>query len=538
MIDDWRAGKGLAKVRSLWRLLSGLLSGFILLAAAVACGPTGIATPVATEESTLVPTVAPTETPTQTPWILGTFSAQMEGVLPGAETHGTKACITYDGDAADLDNLVLTAKFTRGTRIIERGIPAEQVGEKTCFEMVDARYVSVNPDDGTLIIPDTAIKLEINATSPDGRAIQNNNQTIDLGKYVQFPFLRWIYETQKVCRANEHVEYLAWDFVPYPTSESPTVVNTPILSPAEGYIYTMMGNNTQTGLNYSVMVYSPTTGYLIDFTHNANIFVTSEGNILPLPNQNGKFIMASDIIAMIGPKDSDSGMPHTHMEIKIPSPGFDMSLDASELSSIFWNNILDHNNKNIDFIKSNLFLDGGVNSYLSNLPNNASACGNFTWGTLLAPPQQLPFTIDGNASDWTGYSPVLTDASGDSQAGNVMDFTELYTAKDDNYLYIMLKAGNKPSSEWAINFYLDTSPGNQCEAADRVLEIWSQRPDAFTINSLNGCENVNDTEVYSTQFRWGNVLEIKIPLYVLGNTENLSIVKLLGLNQNGSDTMP
>ena len=507
-----------------------------------ACGkPTPPATATPTSEPAITATYTPTSAPTLAPITLGAFSAQLEGV----GTNGTMACYTYGGDAKDLEGLTLTANISQGENRIERGIPSQQIDGKTCFEVVDAKYVSVNPADGTLVIPEDKISLEINATSPDGKPIQNNNQTLDLGKYVQFPFLGWIYQTDKACRANEHIGYMAWDFIPYPTSGYPTIVNTPVLSPADGYIYTIQGADATAGQNYSVVIYSPKTGYLIDLTHNAETFFNSDGKYNSILTLIGQVVKKGDIIAMIGSKDSDSGMPHTHMQILIPPNTVDTSINPSTLSAIFYDYLSKRIVPDIDFIKSGLFLDNTVNNYLANLPNILNACGNFPWGTLSPPAQQLPFTIDGKASDWQGYTPVLTDPAGDSQLGPVMDFTELYTAKDDNYLYFMVKMGQKPTIQYWFNLLLDTNSENQCGAADKILSFSPLDPTGFGFGNLIGCEedSSNSKQYSGASFVAGDVLEGKIPLLYLGYPDKLDIVKIIGsifADGRGSspDTMP
>jgi len=534
-----------------YRVTAGLATGALLASMALAaCNePTPTATSTPSEEpaitATYTPSASPTYTPTSAPTLapitLGAFSAKLEGI----GTNGTMACYTYGGDAADLEKLTLTANISQGTKLVEKAIPSQQIDGKTCFEVVDAKYVSVNPDDGTLVIPEDKVSLELNATSTDGRAVTNSKQAVDLGKYVQFPFLGWIYQTDKVCKNNAH-ENMAWDFVPYPTSENPTIVNTPLLSPTNGIAYVVsVPSEKNSGISAnSVMVYSPTTGFLIDLTHDADTFFDSDGRYKFLFSLNGQKVNMENIIARIGAKDDYSGIPHTHMQILIPPDAIDVSADLSKISSDFYDYVTEHIVPNVDFIQSHLFLDESINNYLISLPNSANACGNLPWGTLSMPPP-LPLTIDGNASDWASYSPVLTDPAGDSQAGNVMDFTELYTAKDDNYLYFMVKMGQKPDVQYWFNFLLDTNSENQCGAADKILSFSLLDPTGFAFGNLVDCEedSSNSKQYSGASFAAGDVLEGKIHLLYLGNPYKLDIVKIIGNifadgRASSPDTMP
>ncbi len=522
-----------------------VVAGFVLLAGLVACTPANSVTPIPTDQPAIptnppaaTSTIAPTATPTLSPIALDSFSAQLEGV----GSNGTMACFSYAGNLKDLENLTLTANISQGKDLIENNIPSQQIEGKTCFEVVDARYVTVNPDDGTLIIPDSPVMLEINATSTVEREVANSKQTLDLGSYIQFPFLSWIYDTTKVCKINEHKGYIDWDFIPYPSSEYPTIIGTKILSPTEGYAFAVSLPSETGSITYnSIVIYSTETGFLIDLTHVSDTFFDSHGKYKSITELIGTSIFSGDTIARIGPKDDHSGIPHTHMQISIPT----INIDASSNPFEIWEYTASHNVPDIDFIKSRLFLDDSINSYLSNLPNNLTACSNFTWGTLSTPPSQLPITIDGKEDDWEGYSPVLTDPSGDSQSGNIMDFTELYTARDDNYLYIMVKAGdNNGSKLWAAQFFVNTDGSNKCSGADKLITIDASRPSPFFVSDIQSCDDLGDNALYSAEYAWGDVIEIKIPLIYLGSPDTLDITKLIGflIVSDGycseSDTMP
>ncbi len=72
--------------------------------------------------------------------VLQDFSAS----LMGKGTHGTVLCVQYQGRSADLAGLTLQATISRAGEVIESGITAETMAGDTCFEMVDAKYVSTS----------------------------------------------------------------------------------------------------------------------------------------------------------------------------------------------------------------------------------------------------------------------------------------------------------------------------------------------------------------------------------------------------------
>ncbi len=200
-----------------------------------------------TPEATLTPTNTATPTATEIPPLaLAEFSAE----LKGKGVHGGMVCFTYAGGASDLDGLALSAFTYRDGKLIEQAGPPEQIEGESCFEITDANYLSVTSTagGGRFVIPDEPISVKIRAYS-ESKELSNNAQTIDLGKYVQFPFLQWIYPEVVVagCIVNyafredpntkEKIPYPAWDFIPKPSNEYPTLVGTPVLTPVDGTAY-------------------------------------------------------------------------------------------------------------------------------------------------------------------------------------------------------------------------------------------------------------------------------------------------------------
>ncbi|MEL7646251.1 MAG: hypothetical protein AAGU04_08310, partial [Anaerolineaceae bacterium] len=201
--------------------------------------------------------------------------------LAGKDTHGTVACVQYEGRQADLEGLLLQATLSRAGETIEAGIPAENLAGDTCFELTDAKYISVSSDleGGALFIPSEPLTLTIDALLPDGQSVQNGSQTLALGPYVQFPFLRWIFpeEVQPACIADGHtrngVFYPAWDIIPQPSDSYPTLVGTPLLAPVDGTAYVWLLPNEDPSQRFdtvnALLLYSQDTGFVVDLTHAA-----------------------------------------------------------------------------------------------------------------------------------------------------------------------------------------------------------------------------------------------------------------------------
>ncbi len=153
---------------------------------------------------------------------------------------------------------------------------------------------------------------------------------------------------------------------------------------------------------------------------------------------------------------------------------------------------------------------------------------------------QLPIVIDGMADDWSAFSPVEIDDSGDSLLGDVMDITGLYIVMDHEYYYLMLQAGKMPSKEWVVNFFTDTVEGEGCGEADTIIYVWSIYPDEFIITSADGC-GYGDTNLRSEGlFKWEDVLEIRIPMTNLNEYSKLNIMRVTSQvrNEEGEWTRP
>lgn len=468
------------------------------------------------------------------PLDLGNFSA----TIKGKGVHGGMVCITYGGKTVDLLGLSLKAFITRQDKYVEFGIPLEEVDGEMCFEITDSKYLSVSPnvDGGRLIIPDEPLTIRITAEFEGEREILNNNQEIFLGKYEQFPFLAWIYPegVQAGCVADSHyrvdphtnreVFYPAWDIIAEPTKEYPTIVGTPVLAPVDGifYVYTIPSEDEAIPAGFNaIMIYSPDTGYLINLTHEYDL-LEKDGKWIMLDELSGKTISAGDQIGIVGPKDWGSSIPHTHMQVTISW----VDILKTKSPETIYGYLTNINHPNIDFLAEELFLDEGLNDALNNPTNGMSTCQSYPWGEVDIP-QELSISIDGSDEDWAGYQAILTDTTGDSEAGDMMDLTELYLTEDTNYLYLMLKVGAEPDDaqgSWTAAFSVDLSIENQCGSTNWEFQINSENPNAILVNRMVGCAGDHMDHAFPAEYVWGDVLEVRVLQAYLRNPPEIEIL--------------
>jgi len=467
--------------------------------------------------------------------VLGNFSA----VLKSKGVHGGMACYTYDGNPEDLEGVTLTARFLRGEVIIEKRIPSEIVDGENCFEMTDAKYLSISPNEegGRINISDQPLSIRIDARVEDNREISNNYQTLDLGRYIQFPFLGWIFPEDSApgCLAGGHkregVHYPAWDLISEPTENYPAIVGTPVLAPVDGFFYLTSfskDDDPHQKVN-TVMIYSPDTGFLVDLTHMYEL-VNLDGEWIMLEELVGKEVSAGEQIGVIAPKDFVSTVPHAHLQILVPPKPINNNrrLTTGEMNEIYVY-LIDNKVPNLDFIAEKMFLDENLNDKLVNLSSTKKTCEITEWGEISFP-QQLPFRIDGNANDWGRYEAALSEAAADNPGQELMDLSALTLAMDENYLYMMLDAGIKPeevNAEWTFYLHLDLFKDNSCGSSDRILKIDSEYLNEFEVYSLDKCDSTLSAR-YPLDFAWNEVLEIKIHRAYLRNPSKVSALQVTG----------
>lgn len=152
-----------------------------------ACGPSPeeIAAQTTTQTATLQPTTTQTNTPEPTATnapitiILEPFQAEMIGLAD----HGNITCLKYSGDGELLFEISLEASFFQAEKLVEKQIPLEtvQIDQYTnslCFENMDAKYQ-----------PGIEVTMSLKTNTGTDIQIENDSQVLDLGIYIEKPFL-------------------------------------------------------------------------------------------------------------------------------------------------------------------------------------------------------------------------------------------------------------------------------------------------------------------------------------------------------------
>ncbi len=137
-------------------------------------------------------------------------------------------------------------------------------------------------------------------------------------------------------------------------------------------------------------------------------------------------------------------------------------------------------------------------------------------------------SIDGNLSDWAGIEPLLIDPEDVAAADGNIDFLSIWAAHDNNHLYFAWQNDGPTAESWGNAIFFDTdlsiSTGFRGFMNDSPIGVdyLSEGSSLFrymgTGNDWNW-EYLGDTTLATN----GDVLELQIPLDLMGNVETFDI---------------
>jgi hypothetical protein len=314
-----------------------LLIAFILASCAQVVNVVPTETPLATKAFVPTATFTPEPTVTLTPVIVTLVNFDFR--LTGVGEHGAMVCLS-PSQAEQTKEIVLSANISQNGKILDRDVKAENMwADGICFEADDAK--------NKLGLP---VSIEVNATS-SVLSIANGKQTSDIGNFgVQDTMGNWLafpFMTMNIYPSS-YKEIEGYGFhnpftkqIHYAIDLQPKTLpngvekisDTPLYSPATGIVIRVNrdqpdGKGGTIKVN-GIMIYSPYTGYIImvghpsNFTPSINYFAPNfalvSENTLDLDRLLNSNVKLGQQIGWIGIKDAVSGMPHTHLDVQIPS---------------------------------------------------------------------------------------------------------------------------------------------------------------------------------------------------------------------------
>lgn len=161
------------------------------------------------------------------------------------------------------------------------------------------------------------------------------------------------------------------------------------------------------------------------------------------------------------------------------------------------------------------------------------ALSNEKDGTIIAP-VSANIVIDGNPADWSGIKPIMSDPEGDGANVWGSDLKALYAYKDSSFLYLMLEVYNNPDgTRERVQYIFEIS-----NTVDSPFLKWDYQPGG----DAQGGTWLWDLTEYDTRVNYKNpnpygltmpipgaeamgraVFEMKVPLFLIGNPENMII---------------
>ncbi len=169
-------------------------------------------------------------------------------------------------------------------------------------------------------------------------------------------------------------------------------------------------------------------------------------------------------------------------------------------------------------------------SDLTNLTNNPADDQSPDWNplgdSLIIIPTSTPtstpiveITVDGNKDDWEHLQPFPLNF----YSGSTIEMKDIFIHQDDEFFYVMIELAVNPLSQSVgIELNMSLRPGGDCS---RGHEFHSN----FRIGKVAMWEKL-DGECHSlahpfsssgTRQSWGEVIEIQIPLLILGETDDI-----------------
>lgn len=133
----------------------------------------------------------------------------------------------------------------------------------------------------------------------------------------------------------------------------------------------------------------------------------------------------------------------------------------------------------------------------------------------------LPFTIDGHRDDWEPYQPCASDPPGDTSGGPHTDLKAVFLQRGPNYVYVMVEPYGPPLlSEAVIELNVDVvGSAGTWELHTNITPAGELY--AWTYRDPDGA--LQEYPISGESVAWGNVMELRVPLYRLGNPSQISL---------------
>ena len=135
-------------------------------------------------------------------------------------------------------------------------------------------------------------------------------------------------------------------------------------------------------------------------------------------------------------------------------------------------------------------------------------------------------TVDGNSFEWSSFYPVYVDPEGDSVCNSDTDLKAVYTAMDDQYVYLMVETYGKPVKNDAVFEMRFDYQRDDTNYPGQIIDLGTNIGDGY-FNAWIDPDGDGEIEPYPIDVQAvavGEVLEVAIPRAELGYPDYFNVV--------------
>lgn len=138
-------------------------------------------------------------------------------------------------------------------------------------------------------------------------------------------------------------------------------------------------------------------------------------------------------------------------------------------------------------------------------------------------PPALSISIDGEGGDWQSYTPVATDPQGDTTGGPHTDMKAVFAETGPNYVYLMVEAYDPPLLSEAAKIELHMDLVDSGEGTWTLQNIITSNGSFYACTDIDGDGEWEEYPVPGARVAWGSVMELRLPLWQLGNPDQVDV---------------
>jgi len=292
----------------------------------------------------------------------------------------------------------------------------------------------------------------------------------------------------------------------------------PIFASHPGYVTTFEGTYVVDGKRALCIAISEDENW--SFGKSSGI-TTSYQHLDNLVVEDGDYVERGQFLGFVG--DTGGGWVHLHFEAWYGSP-----IKYDEIEEFYNKDFyaMNHEEHIIPgFNDMSIWTEWNTPHYI-NIETNFNQYFAYKPTPTVLPSSKLDLIIDGNSEDWSSNTPLIENSSNNSINDGGEDLVSYYSETDENFLFIMISSRERMTSKEAqIDVLLDIEPEFNCDGSEIGLTIQQEALPSYW-DATSCISGQNPHQIIDAEFKWGNVIEVKIPLHYLGDFEYIEPAKI------------